>query len=44
MVVILVVMEWTAAITGDCMGLFLDFSPGQPFSRVEMDVLPCYLL
>jgi hypothetical protein len=22
----LVVMEWTAAITGDCMGLFQDFS------------------
>jgi hypothetical protein len=23
----LVVMEWTAAITGDCVGLFWDFSP-----------------
>jgi hypothetical protein len=23
----LVVMEWTAAISGDCMGLFRDFSP-----------------
>jgi hypothetical protein len=26
MVVLLVVMKWSAAITGDCMGLFLDFS------------------
>jgi hypothetical protein len=26
MVVLLVAMKWMAAITGDCMGLFLDFS------------------
>ncbi len=26
-VVLLVVMEWMAAITGDCVGQFLDFSP-----------------
>ncbi len=43
MVVLLVVMEWTAAITGDPAGLFLDFFSkekklGQPFSKVEMDV------
>jgi hypothetical protein len=26
MVVLLVMLEWTAAIIGDCVGLFLDFS------------------
>jgi hypothetical protein len=29
LVVLLVVMGWTAAITGDSVGLFLDFSPGR---------------
>jgi hypothetical protein len=43
MVVLLVAMEWTAAITGDRMGLFLDFTLrrknlGQPFSRAETDL------
>jgi hypothetical protein len=28
-VVLLVVMKWMAAITGDSVGLFLDFSPGR---------------
>jgi hypothetical protein len=42
-VVLLVAMEWTAAITGDRMGLFLGFSLrrknlGQPFSKAETDL------
>jgi hypothetical protein len=42
-VVLLVVMKWPGAITGDPTGLFLDFfskekNLGQPFSKVEMDV------
>ncbi len=35
---VVLVMEWTAAITGDSMGLFLE-KLRQPFSRAEMDVL-----
>jgi hypothetical protein len=27
LVVLLVAIEWTATITGDCVGFFLDFSP-----------------
>ncbi len=33
MVVLLVVMKWTAAITGDHMGLFLDFSLRRKFGE-----------
>jgi hypothetical protein len=42
LVVLLVVMEWTDAITGDRVGLFLIFLQGEkfgePFSRLETDV------
>jgi hypothetical protein len=41
-VVLLVGMEWTAAVSGERVGLFLDFLKGeklgQLFSRMETDV------
>ncbi len=49
MVVLLVVKEWTAAIAGDCMGLFLELflkekNFGRPFSKGQKQKLNVFVL